>query len=112
MELIKKVFATEGEIPETLDTTVGDRFQDLGSIFNFIINAIVGIGWGLVVVMLALGFLKYVMSQGEKTAVEGAQKWLTYAVIGGVGLFLISALKTIIPTLMGGSAGGTWLGFD
>jgi hypothetical protein len=54
--------------------------------------------------MLAMGFVQYIMSGGEKSAVERAQKWLTYAVIGGVGLFFVVVLKTIIPALMGSTS--------
>lgn len=116
MNLVQKVFAGAGtEIPSTeIETDLSSKFSSLGEIFNFFLNAIIGIGWALVIVMLALGFVKYVLSQGEKTAVEGAQKWLTYAVIGGVGLFLVSVVKTLIPQLIGGGAeniGGGWLNF-
>ena len=64
-----------------------------------------GVGWALVFVMLAMGFVQYILSRGEKTAVENAQKWLTYAVIGGVGLFFVYVLKSIIPGLLGASGG-------
>ena len=79
------------------------RFANLGEVFAFLINLAIGVGWALVFVMLALGFVQYVMSRGEKTAVESAQKWLTYAVIGGVGLFFVTFVRTIIPQLLGGN---------
>jgi hypothetical protein len=64
--------------------------------------------------MLAMGFVQYVVSQGDKTKVDTAQKWLTYAVIGGVGLFFVMVLRVIIPNLLGGSSagpGGTFISF-
>lgn len=82
---------------------VSGNFTDLSQVFNFVTNLIIGIGWGLVFVMLALGFIQYVMSRGEKTAVDSAQKWLTYAVIGGAGLFFIGFIRGLIPDLIGGS---------
>jgi Na+-driven multidrug efflux pump len=94
--LLERVYAQPDlTVPET-----AGRFQDIGNVFGFVINLVIGIGWALVFVMLALGFVQYVMSRGEKTAVESAQKWLTYAVIGGVGLFFISFIRRIIPNLI------------
>ncbi len=96
-----------------MSTTITDpltNYTSLGQVFNFLLNLFIGIGWALVFVMLALGFVQYVMSRGEKTAVESAQKWLTYAVIGGVGLFFVSFVRRIVPQLLGGTAGpGTGL---
>ena len=101
---MKKVLAVQEKVETTLQSST-DRFTDLGTIFSWIVNLILGIGWGLVIVKMALGFIQYVMSKGEKDRVEGAQQWLTYAAIGGVGLFLLTALKSIIPGLLGASGG-------
>ena len=107
--IIQKVYAQ-------VDTTVADplsgRFNNLGEVFGFAINLVVGVGWALVFVMLALGFVQYVMSKGEKTAVESAQKWLTYAVIGGIGLFFITFVKNLIPQLLTGGTDGIDPGGD
>ena len=97
--IIQKVYAAVNVgVADPLD----GRFTNLGDVFGFVINLIIGVGWAMVFVMLALGFVQYVMSKGEKTAVESAQKWLTYAVIGGVGLFFITFVRNLIPTLLGG----------
>jgi vacuolar-type H+-ATPase subunit I/STV1 len=102
---VEKVYAaTQNAAPTTLSNPVS--VSSLGEVFAMIINIVLGIGWALVFVMLAMGFVQYVMSRGEKQAVEQAQKWLTYAVIGGVGLFFVVVLKTIIPQLLGGSTTG------
>jgi len=95
-----KVFAAEQTKVSTTLINAAPDFKNLGNIFAWIVNLILGIGWGLVIVMMALGFIQYVMSKGEKDRVEGAQQWLTYAAIGGVGLFLLTALKSIIPGLL------------
>jgi len=104
--IIQKVFAQAAEEGGSISTEVLDPvsgFTNLADVFGFVINLIIGVGWALVFVMLALGFVQYVMSKGEKTAVESAQKWLTYAVIGGVGLFFITFVRRLIPDLIGGS---------
>lgn len=105
ISLIEKVYAEEqGAVPTTLSTPLS--IGSLKEVFALVINIILGVGWALVFVMLALGFVQYIMSRGEKTAVENAQKWLTYAVIGGVGLFFVVILKSIIPALFGGNNTG------
>ncbi len=98
--LIQKVYAQAVNLD--VQDPLNARFGTLGQVFAFIINLAIGVGWALVFVMLALGFVQYIMSRGEKTAVESAQKWLTYAVIGGVGLFFVTFVRTLIPTLLGG----------
>lgn len=98
--LVQKVYA--GAVETAVQDPLTGRFDNLGQVFAFVINLVIGVGWALVFVMLALGFVQYVMSRGEKTAVESAQKWLTYAVIGGVGLFFITFLRNLIPQLLGG----------
>ena len=109
MGTLEFIYAQQGAVSDTLINPLPD-VTSLGQIFAMIINLITGIGWAVVIVMLALGFFMYVTSQGDKTKVETAQKWLTYAIIGGVGLFLIAALRTIIPSLL--SEEGTTPGGD
>jgi hypothetical protein len=84
----------------------------LSQVFGMIANLVIGVGWSLVVIMVAMGFIQYIVSQGEKTAVEKAQRWLTYAVIGGVGLFFVSVLKTIMQNVFGGQDIGSLVGGD
>jgi vacuolar-type H+-ATPase subunit I/STV1 len=99
--LLERVYAQGGAVDLNVTDPVHTRFNNLADIFGFLLNLFIGIGWALVFVMLALGFVQYVMSRGEKTAVESAQKWLTYAVIGGVGLFFISFVRRVLPQLLG-----------
>ena len=94
--LIQPVYA---QFSPVTDTVTG--VTNLGGIFAWIINLILGIGWALVFVMGALGFVQYIMSKGETKAVEGARNWLTSAAIGGAGLFLLTTLRLIIPSLLG-----------
>lgn len=78
------------------------QVSDLRTLFNWVLNLVLAVGISLVTVMLALGFIKYITSQGDKAAVEQAQKWVTYAAIGGVGLFFVFAIKTVLLSLIGG----------
>jgi hypothetical protein len=97
--LIAKAYAT------TLSTSqmIPNAFVnlDIGNLFIMAVNLLIMIGLGLVLVFLALGFIKFITSQGDKVATEQAQKWITYAVIGGIGLFAVFAIKQLILTLIG-----------
>lgn len=73
----------------------------LSELFNWVINLILAVGFSLVIIMLAMGFIRYIMSQGDKTSIETAQKWVTYAAIGGVGLFLVFAIKNVLNSVAG-----------
>ena len=98
LKLIDKVSA------DAVNTTVTNplsAFTNVGQIFGFVTNLLIGIGWGMVFVMLALGFMKYITSRGEAKETQGAQQWLTYAVIGGVGLLAIQLIRTLALGLVG-----------
>ena len=96
--MLQKVYATE--VSENVVNPLS-RFQNLGDIFGFVVNLIIGIGWSLVLVMLAVGFIQYVLSRGDKVGTENAQKTITYAIVGGIGLLLIMALRTILFGILG-----------
>lgn len=64
-------------------------------------NVIIYVGWGLVLIFLALGFIQFVTAGGDKVATEKAQKWVTYSIIGGVGLLLVYAIRNIISSFTG-----------
>ena len=74
---------------------LGDN-PTLAGTFVAITNILIFIGIGLVLVFLMLGFIRFITSQGDKVATEQAQKWVTYAIIGGVGLFLVYAVKSVL----------------
>ena len=103
--LVRNVFAVDD--PEFNDKPiVGNLFNEagsLGDIFTIVTNIIIYVGWGLVLVFLALGFIQFVTAGGDKVATEKAQKWVTYAIIGGVGLLAVFAVKQIVFNLTGAS---------
>lgn len=78
-----------------------EGITSLSQVFRFVLNLLIGAGWSIVIIMVAMGFLQYAMSQGDKAKVETAQKWLTYAVIGGLGLAMVTAVRAIIGNLTG-----------
>lgn len=97
--LTTKVYAAA--VPSTPIKTLSVEITSIGQLVNIVTNVIIIVGIAVVLVMLAVGFLRYVTSQGDKAQVEGAQKTLTYAVIGGIGLLLVFAIRQIIFDLLG-----------
>ena len=97
--MVQKVYA---QIDTTVVSVINPQFQNFGDIFGFAINVTLGVGWSLVFIMIALGFVQYILSRGEKSAVDAAQRWLTYAVIGGIGLFFVSFFRGAISRLITG----------
>jgi hypothetical protein len=93
---VTKVYAIQSSIVNPLP-----RIAYLSSLLTWITNAVIIVGLGLVLVFLALGFIKFITSQGDKVATEQAQKWVTYAVLGGVGLFAVYAIKAILLAVLG-----------
>ena len=94
--LVQNVYAVEQVVTNPLT-----GFNDIGDIAGWAINVILGIGWALTFVMLAAGFIKYILSKGETKATDAARQWLSYAALGGVGLFFITVFKSIIINLLG-----------
>ena len=98
--LVKSAYATD--YSNSIMYAGGDYNNlTLESIFPLVANVIIYVGWGLVLIFLALGFIKFVTSQGDKVGTEQAQKWVTYSIIGGVGLLLVYAIRGILKTFTG-----------
>jgi hypothetical protein len=103
--LISKVYAADPDFNDPSIWNSTKLINPTGGITGLLItvtNIILTIGLGLVLVFLALGFIRFITSQGDKVATEQAQKWVTYAVIGAVGLLLVYAIKSFIWSFAGG----------
>ncbi|OGC80081.1 hypothetical protein A3K01_03265 [candidate division WWE3 bacterium RIFOXYD1_FULL_43_17] len=72
----------------------------VNELVTVITNILIIVGVAVVIVFLAMGFIKYITSGGDKNAVDSAQKTLTYAVIGGVGLLIVYGIRTLLLTLL------------
>jgi hypothetical protein len=96
MQLVEAVYAqTRVNVPTVQGVST------LGNVFAMVINIILGVGWALVFVMLAMGIIQYVMSKGEAKATDAARNWLTAAAIGGIGLFFLTTVRVILFNLAG-----------
>jgi len=94
--LISKVYAADWTDPDRFTSPILGENPSLETTFIAVTNILIVIGIGLVLVFLVLGFIRFITSQGDKVATEQAQKWVTYAIIGGVGLFLVYAIKALL----------------
>jgi len=70
-------------------------------LITIITNLLIAVGLGVTVIMIALAFIGFATSQGDEEKTKNAQNWLTYAVIGGIGLFLVYTLRAVILNLVG-----------
>lgn len=55
----------------------------------------------ITLVFLLLGAIKFITSRGDPKAIQGAQKTMTYAIIGAVLILLSFAIINIITTALG-----------
>lgn len=94
--LVSTVYAADWTDPEMFRSPILGDNPTLENTFIAITNILIVIGVGLVLIFLVLGFIRFITSQGDKVATEQAQKWVTYAIIGGVGLFLVYAIKALL----------------
>lgn len=95
-------------IPSTSNVVDIAGITNLTTLFTFVTNAIIIVGLGIVIVFLALGFISFVTSQGDKIKTEQAQKWVTYAVLGGLGLFAVYAIRAVIYSMVGATVNTTY----
>ncbi len=75
-------------------------FQQISNILIFLVGAIS-------VIMLIFGGLRYVISSGEKGAVEGAKNTILYAVIGIVVAILAYAIVGFVTDSLTQNVGST-----
>ncbi|HNU76298.1 MAG TPA: hypothetical protein PKL88_01110 [bacterium] len=103
--LVQTVLAATETDPSFSGTPISGTIiktdSSLIDVFTTVTNIIIWVGLGLVLVFLALGFIKFITSQGDKVATEQAQKWVTYSIIGGVGLLAVFAIRGIIMQIAG-----------
>lgn len=95
--LESKVYAQTAAPIEPLE---GIAVNSVNELVTVITNILIIVGVAVVIVFLAMGFIKYITSGGDKNAVDSAQKTLTYAVIGGVGLLIVYGLRTLLLGLL------------
>ncbi|HTK03147.1 MAG TPA: hypothetical protein VL401_00010 [Alphaproteobacteria bacterium] len=71
------------------------KISDLEGIFKNVVSAALGFAGIVLFILLLSGGFKYITSGGDPKATEGAQKTITYAIIGLV-LILVSYLILVL----------------
>jgi hypothetical protein len=107
--LIQNVYADDAvDATTTVANPITGNLQSatISGLLGYALNIILGLGWALTFIMLAMGFIKYITSKGETKATDSARNWLTFAALGGVGLLFLTVIKSIILKLVGGSTPG------
>lgn len=102
--MLQQVLA-QGQINTTVSGPAGSDAWTMQALFGYVLNLVLAAGFSLTLIMLAMGFVQYIMAQGDKLGVEKAQKWVTYSVIGGLGLFLVFAIRSAVMRTIGGQTG-------
>lgn len=74
-------------------------FRTLTNVMLYLIGAIS-------VIMLIVGGLRYVVSGGESTAVQGAKNTILYAIVGIIVAILAYAVVSFVITSFTGASGG------
>ena len=90
-----------------LTDPLGGQVTSLANVYAFIFNLIVGIGWATVFIMAAVNINRYIMSKGEPKEVVAVHTAFYYLAAAGFGLFLVTASRTIILSLLGINQLGT-----
>ena len=80
---------------------LGEQVTGLANVYAFIFNLIVGIGWATVFIMAAVNINRYILSKGEPKEVMAVHTAFYYLAAAGFGLFLVTASKSIILSLLG-----------
>ncbi len=89
---------------------VTDLFGETG-VFRTLTNVLLYLIGAISVIMLIIGGLRYVVSGGDSTAVQGAKNTILYAIVGIiVAVLSYAAVSFVIGSFTGGGAatgGGT-----
>ena len=77
-------------------TGSADNLFAVGGIFQQISNTLIFLVGAIAVIMLIVGGLRYVTSNGEASSVKGAKDTITYAIVGIVVAILSFAVVSFV----------------
>lgn len=75
--------------------------SDLEIVFGSVIKALLGLAGITLFIVLLIGGFRYITSGGDPKALEGAQKTITYAIIGLVVVLISYIILLIIKQITG-----------
>lgn len=86
---------------------VASTIEGDNGIFRTIVNILLFIVGAVAVIMLVIGGLRYVTSNGDQNAVTGAKNTILYAIIGIVVAFLAYAAVNFVITQLSTNTSNT-----
>ena len=84
-----------------------DNLAGTGGVFQTVVNILLFLVGAVAVIMLVIGGLRYVTSNGDQNAVTGAKNTIMYAIIGIVVAFLAYAAVGFVIQQLGTSTSTT-----
>lgn len=94
LKSLNETYFKDGESPT--DTTCYDHAGSLSGTIRAIVNVLLFIVGAAAVIMLVVGGLKYVTSNGDQQAVKSAKDTVLYAIIGIIVAFLAYAIVNFV----------------
>ncbi len=85
--------------------TTAENLTGTGGIFQTVANILLFLVGAIAVIMLIIGGLRYVTSNGDQNAVTGAKNTIMYAIIGIVVAFLAYAGVNFVTTQLAQGSG-------
>ena len=77
------------------------QIKDLETVFGNVVRAALGFAGIVLFVLLLVGGFKYITSGGDPKATEGAQKTITYAILGLILILASYLILVLIKTITG-----------
>lgn len=92
-------YANAGQIQTGVDATGAGGGQDIQGGLANLVNALLFVIGAVAVIMLIIGGIRYVISQGDSSAVQSAKNTILYAVIGLlVAIFAYAIVNFVITS--------------
>jgi len=89
--------------------TSGDRavkqFNSVPAVVTAVANLFIIVGFGLVIISIAISFIQFAISTGDKDATDRAKNTLSWGGIGALVVLGAFTIKNIILKLLGVSGG-------
>ncbi len=75
-------------------------FKDLGDVFGFLVNVVLGVGIAVTIIFLILGGIQYITARGDQKAAGAARESLTNAVIGFIVVIGAFTIRTVLLSVL------------
>jgi len=97
------VFDTLNQVINSVDPAAkeGPAITGAEAALVMVANFFVAVSFSLFLVGLAVGFIQYIISQGDPKAITKAQQAVTWAVVSGFVSIALFAIRTVIMNSIG-----------